>query len=297
MNSKTAKRGAVFAVLTALCIFRSSTAAFSEDFMTGEVGDILSFGEYEQDADENDGSEPIEWIILEKSSGELLLVSRCVLDIHEYFYPGTADCDSVVTWENSDLRTWLADGFAEEAFSDRDWTRLLDMKCENENRTREGLTAALDETKDKIAVMSYGELLKWFPQESDRITDFSERSAETDSESVWWLRTTDGGEAVYAVRSEDGKVGTVSMINQKYGIRPMIRISMYQNDSGTERNTEDPELISRVQKKLVELGYSLGETDGIAGQETTAAVIQYQMDMCLPVSGVITEMTAASLGF
>lgn len=43
-------------------------------------GDIIEFGMYEQDNNEENGPEPIEWIVLHKAKGEMLVLSKYVLD-------------------------------------------------------------------------------------------------------------------------------------------------------------------------------------------------------------------------
>ena len=42
-----------------------------------EIGETLMFGSYEQDGDEENGPEPIEWIVLDKDDeGNILVISR-----------------------------------------------------------------------------------------------------------------------------------------------------------------------------------------------------------------------------
>ena len=48
------------------------------------IGDIVTFGTYEQDNDSSNGQESIEWQVVDISDGKALLVSRYVLDNIEY---------------------------------------------------------------------------------------------------------------------------------------------------------------------------------------------------------------------
>jgi ankyrin repeat protein len=53
--------------------------------------------------------------------------------------------------------------------------------------------------------------------------------------------------------------------------------------------------VYQVQKKLKELGYDPGGTDGIWGEKTTSALKRFQRDNGLPVSGQLDEPTRAKL--
>lgn len=74
------------------------------------AGDIISFGTYEQD--EASGADPIEWQVLAIENGRALLLSRYGLATKMFH-----NTPSEVTWENSDLRTWLNGSFYESSFT------------------------------------------------------------------------------------------------------------------------------------------------------------------------------------
>jgi Putative peptidoglycan binding domain len=56
------------------------------------------------------------------------------------------------------------------------------------------------------------------------------------------------------------------------------------------------EVVSSVQSQLAKLGYYPGAIDGIAGDETQAALTRYQEDKDLSVTGTVTAATLQSLG-
>ncbi|MGN0326645.1 MAG: DUF6273 domain-containing protein [Lachnospiraceae bacterium] len=85
-------------------------------------GEYVIFGSYEQDNNLDNGPEPIEWIVLAEHDGKALLLSRYILDGGIYTENGEAD---VVSWENSDIRTWLNNDFYNEAFSEEEKTAML----------------------------------------------------------------------------------------------------------------------------------------------------------------------------
>jgi hypothetical protein len=55
-------------------------------------------------------------------------------------------------------------------------------------------------------------------------------------------------------------------------------------------------IVSSVQSQLAELGYYHGAVDGVAGDETQAAIARYQEDKDLSVTGTVTAATLQSLG-
>ena len=57
----------------------------------------------------------------------------------------------------------------------------------------------------------------------------------------------------------------------------------------------DPALITKVQKKLTELGYEPGPVDGLVGPKTRSAVRRYQVVVGMPVDGRITPTLVARL--
>ena len=52
----------------------------AEELSSIEVGDIVTFGHYEQDGDDANGLEPIEWIVLDTEDAVATLISRYGLD-------------------------------------------------------------------------------------------------------------------------------------------------------------------------------------------------------------------------
>ena len=55
-------------------------------------------------------------------------------------------------------------------------------------------------------------------------------------------------------------------------------------------------VVSSVQSQLAKLGYYRGAVDGVAGDETQAAIARYQEDNDLSVTGTVTAATLQSLG-
>ena len=78
-----------------------------------KVGDLFSFGTYEQDNDSGNGPESITWRVLAISGSNVTLISQYGLDCLYWNYPHTKENE----WQKSDIRAWLREAFVPEAFS------------------------------------------------------------------------------------------------------------------------------------------------------------------------------------
>ena len=70
--------------------------------------------------------------------------------------------------------------------------------------------------------------------------------------------------------------------------------SYYSGYAGPAQSSNG--IVSSVQSQLAKLGYYRGAIDGIAGDETEAAIARYQEDEDLSVTGTVTAATLQSLG-
>lgn len=131
----------------------SSTSGLSE----AAVGSIITFGSYEQDNNLTNGKEPIEWYVLDKSGGQMLLLSVKVLNNRTYGVYGGGG----VTWETSTLRNWLNNDFYNEAFSVNEKMLIADSYVVNADNPQYG-TSAGNDTIDKVFCLGFGELETYF---------------------------------------------------------------------------------------------------------------------------------------
>ena len=98
----------------------------SSEGSVSKVGESIFLGVYEQDNNLENGKEPIEWVIKEETEKGYLLVSRYVLDFKNFH-----NVEELVTWETSDIRTWLNGEFYEESFNDEEKTKILLTTVDN----------------------------------------------------------------------------------------------------------------------------------------------------------------------
>lgn len=156
-----------------------------------QVGDIITFGNYEQDNKTANGKEEIEWKVLEKDeNGKMFLISRYALDCRHYH-----SSVEQVTWETSDIRSWLNNDFYNTAFDNTERAKIKTTTLENRDNADYNTDGGND-TKDKIFLLSIDEAKAYLPSTVERVciaTKYAE-SQGSQLESLtrscrWWLRS------------------------------------------------------------------------------------------------------------
>ncbi|MBR1453827.1 MAG: hypothetical protein IJ593_04200 [Lachnospiraceae bacterium] len=123
-------------------------------------------------------SEPIEWIVLEKSNNKALLLSKYVLTSHTY---NGENAD--ITWENSTIRKWLNSEYINTIFSKKEQGSILTTDVINNDNAEFG-TKGGNNTKDKLFLLSIDEVNKYFSSDNQR-----EATYKGGSSNFWWLRS------------------------------------------------------------------------------------------------------------
>ena len=138
--------------------------SFETDF---KIGEVIFFGEYEQDNDLSNGNEPIEWIVMEVNKSEAVLLSRYILDLQcfAYYY------EDSVSWDKSFIREWLNRDFYKMAFTDEEKRLIRETECENTPNFISDIDGG-EKTVDKIYLLSLEDMEKYgmavntpFPEE------------------------------------------------------------------------------------------------------------------------------------
>ena len=140
----------------------------------------IKFGKYEQDNNISNGKEDIEWLVIDESGENLLLLSKSVLDILPYDTKHTNVYDQeilikVATWEKSSLREWLNKDFFDEAFSDEEKNKVIASSVKNGftygiNNSYEPIDTGND-TADKVYILSRDECRKYLGFENGGICE------------------------------------------------------------------------------------------------------------------------------
>ena len=230
---KPGKKKRLIAVLCAAVILAGTAAAFLFRNTSRHVraGDIVTFGRYEQDGNEANGTEAIEWIVLEADSeqGTWLLLSRSCLNSAPY-----NEEQAEVTWETCSLREWLNGTFTDTAFTEEDRRRIVQTEVDNDT-VRQGSLDHLwgqygakggNATEDSVWLLSLNETEFYLPETSDRAAAFTGNMQKTGlpAECDWWLRSP-GKENNAAMIVKANGSRTEAPVNQEgTGVRPVIRI-------------------------------------------------------------------------
>lgn len=206
-----------------------------------KIGDIITFGHYEQDGDLANGQEEIEWLVLDKKDDQILVISQYILDCQPFHTSMI-----YVSWKNSFLRQWLNDDFFNTAFSEEEQSRIPTVTLSSESNGAWTLSGY--ETNDKIFLLNETEANDYFPSNHARKGEFTAYAAQLKNAawgntSTWWLRTPgayegsdvahfidDDGIAIYS----NGAVSGTDVI-ALLGVRPAMWISLAE--SAEEKET------------------------------------------------------------
>lgn len=139
-----------------------------QPYAEAEIGATVTLGKYS-------------WTVLDRQDGKtLLLCNEGVrsIDYHGYSMAGP-------TWEECTLREWLnGDFLTDSGFGlDSAFIRMIaPTEVSTEDNPTYGTTGG-NTTTDRVFVLSYEELEKYFPQKSDKILYVNNQPV------FWWLRT------------------------------------------------------------------------------------------------------------
>ena len=169
-----------------------------EKIKAAKVGDIVTFGKYEQDNKTSNGKEKIEWIVLEIKDGRALVISKDALDARSF---------GGYTWEKSGVRRWLNSDFIQSAFSNSEISMIPTVTVTADKHPEENTDPGND-TQDKVFLLSYNEIVKYFNSRSARkcqLTDYARAQGGYDiiehnpqqtgyaGNTKWWTRTPGAG--------------------------------------------------------------------------------------------------------
>ena len=186
---------------------------------SAEVGDIVTFGTYEQDSGTSNSKEDIEWLVLAKENNRILVISDKALDCQPY-NPSWSD----VTWETCSLCEWLNNDFVNDAFSD-DEKAMIPTVTVSANKNPKYDTDPGNTAKDRVFLLSIVEAEKYFTSDEARKcipTEYALSCGAAPSDDgqtkggedtcYWWLRSPgcDQSSAAYVCVVAAGSRSTVA---------------------------------------------------------------------------------------
>jgi hypothetical protein len=211
------------------------------------VGDIVPFGF------DTLGWRIWNWQVLDVQDNRALLISDSLggIMLNRPFCVTSATAGTAVTWETSDIRSWLNDVFYQDIFSDEERESIFETQVFTNNNPWFG-TPGGNTTTDKIFLLSIEEVVKYFGdsgQLQDRpegrhwiydeynsarivmivVNDEDDDGEDNEVALWWWLRSpgydsygaadvgTDGGIYVYGYDVLTGGSG---------GVRPALWLNL-----------------------------------------------------------------------
>ena len=197
---------------------------------------IIQFGHYEQN-NYNDETEPIEWVVLEKSDKTIKMISKKILEFMPFHKKGNLD-----NWEKSSIRAWLNKDFYNKAFSKKEKQIIVKGSHENSYYESKGIVYTRRNTQENVYLLSKEEIRQYFmglvPKYS--IRQYADAKASryavcncfgedmympnTKDHHLWWTRTGFNGGAAYCWEN-GGSVSSRKSENDFVGVRPVIEIN------------------------------------------------------------------------
>ena len=205
--------------------------------ITGAQVSNVYFGKYKQSSDGAGGfkTEPIKWRVLsnDPDNGTLFMLSDKNLDCKRFHETWES-----ITWENSNIRSWLNSTFINDAFSENEQVSVATTSVENNG----DYYGRGNDTEDKIFLISRDEAIntaygfKYSSRENinrnAKNTDHAkERGARTDTSTQyagngdWWLRSPGGTRYAQYVLSGWGH-GSMIVNNDDTAVRPAFNINL-----------------------------------------------------------------------
>lgn len=197
---------------------QQETEAPTQKLSLAEEGDSVFFGTFEQDGDPDNGAEPIEWTVLAREEGRILVISKSILDWRPYHLVRVP-----VTWQECTLRSWLNEDFLTAAFTEEEQRRIPTVTNPLGKNPNYG-TASGDPTQDRIFLLSPQEL-KQYSFDKWQATPFAVAEGAEEEASQWWLRAP-GISQNNASRTawHNGTTITDDHVNRRSGVRPVMWI-------------------------------------------------------------------------
>ena len=216
------------------------------DIKKAKVGDIVTFGRYEQDNNTANGKEAIQWQVLAKKNGKILVISKYGLDRRKY-----NETKTDVTWETCTLRKWLDADFKNVAFNSAERSRIprvtvrADLNPHLVPEWSDIPAPAGNNTEDQVFLLSVVEAEKYFTSfEARRCaptayakaqgvregTYYKNTCTTADGEATcwWWLRSPGPmGNDEAAIGGFDGNTGDSWYVNgSTIAVRPAMWINI-----------------------------------------------------------------------
>ncbi|MDR1734634.1 MAG: DUF6273 domain-containing protein [Oscillospiraceae bacterium] len=213
--------------------------------------------------------EPIVWRVLSENDGTLFVVAEYVIDTHR-FHPQVDNDEFFPTWADSEIRSWLNDGFYDTAFTAAEQSDILTTALQTSDY--EGNDGG-DDTEDKVFLLDLEDVLnpdngfiihELYEQKYFELTGLTSYSF---ARGVTFEPFNDGGILV-----DYGRVFGISTpwLIRSPGETNLSSIIDFYRGEYHEVNPSEPDLAGvrpalRLNADAVGRAYTLAVADGVSG--------------------------------
>lgn len=255
-------------------------------FQNLQGGDVIKFGEYEQDNNLENGKEAIDWIVLDVKDNQAFLISKKCLEVMQF---AVQEGPGLIFWEESDVYRWLNSDFLNSAFSENLQDCIIQVPLISAGKDSNGHAEVGKESLNYIFVLDEKEYNKYLSMKNNAdvtayVQSYYMNTDEySDKYKGWWLRDVRYsivGESRAKYVDETGFVDSVHC-NNLHMVRPAMRIDLakceeaYQQayDAGELDNlpiTEIPETEEAIEDSEAS-AEGIGQTIGTDSSTNTNA--------------------------
>jgi len=190
------------------------------------VGDIIRFGAYD-------------WLVLDVQHGQALIITVGFIE-RRLYHIYQDSLESSLTWENSDIRTYLNGEFFENNFNLDERRMTNGVQVENKDNQWYG-TPGGNDTVDRVFLLSIEEVVRYFGdsgklrnrpgENSDLISDdYNYARVALNADALagwWWLRSPGRSTGTFAYVTARGSVDLSGIhVNNNGGVRPALWINL-----------------------------------------------------------------------
>lgn len=202
-----------------------------EQIRNAEPGETIFWGAYRQSTSSPD-KEEIAWLVLDKESDRMLIISDRGLDCQPFH-----NKEEACTWENSYIRGWLNDDFLKNAFSNQEQEKILTVTVKADKNPDYKFVDVGKDTEDKIFLLSIYEAGVYFDSKEKaqvfptKYAIFNGAGDDDDIEGKpgwWWLRTPGENNFCAADVMSGGTIKTEGFdaTARNFSVRPALWIDI-----------------------------------------------------------------------
>lgn len=194
-----------------------------------DVGDIITFGKYEQDQVKENGADPLTWRVLDKQDGKLLIITEKLIDELPYH---------AIYWKHSPINGFLNGSFLND-FTPEEKAMIVKTRVEPDPHPDAPDTDQGSSFEEKVFLLSVDEAKKYFADDADRVSTltaytiwFGDFDNEPGDAYPWWLRTAYWNGSVGAVIAAVDANGMITVYPHHWNcaLRPACWIQAEASD-------------------------------------------------------------------